>query len=279
MSSITANPTRDGAGLAFLASPFLFLWRHRLLLRQTSRNDIRARYAGSVLGLAWLVLYPLLFLSVYALVYIYIFKVRFSLFNSNEYVALIFCGLIPFLGFSEALSAGVGSVTQNANLLKNTLFPIDLVPVKAVLVSQCTQVVGTGLLLITIALLGKLTWWALLLPLAWAGQVLFSIGLLWILSSLNVYFRDLQNMVSVATLFLMMTSPIAYTANMVPASLQPFLKLNPLYYLITSYQDCLMIGQCPRDGVLWAFLAIAGAFFCGGYWFFSRMKTLFVDNI
>ena len=210
--------------------------------------------------------------------YLY-FQGPFALFDSNQYVALIFCGLIPFLGFSEALSAGVGSVTQNANLLKNTLFPIDLVPVKAVLVSQCTQVVGTGLLLITIILLGKLTWWALLLPLAWAGQVLFSVGLLWILSSLNVYFRDLQNVVSVAILFLMMTSPIAYTADMVPHSLQPFLKLNPLYYLITCYQDCLMIGQFPRGGVLWAWLGIAAAFFCGGYWFFGGMKTLFVDNI
>ena len=198
MSSITANPLSHPARLTSLAQPFRFLWRHRLLLRQTAANDIRARYAGSVLGPAWLVLYPLLFLGVYALTYIYIFKVRFALFDSNEYVALIFCGLIPFLGVSEALSAGVGSVTQNASLLKNTLFPIDLVPVKAVLVSQCTQAVGTGLLLVTILFLGKLTWWALLLPVAWAGQILFSIGLLWILSSLNVFFRDLQNLVSVA---------------------------------------------------------------------------------
>ena len=72
---------------------------------------------------------------------------------------------------------------------------------------------------------------------------MFSVGLLWILSSLNVYFRDLQNVVSVAILFSMMTSPIAYTADMVPHSLQPFLKLNPLYYLITCYQDCLMIDN------------------------------------
>src|SRR5208283_1407891 len=132
------------------------------------------------------------FLGVYAATYLCVFKVRFALFDSNQYVAVIFCGLIPFLGFAEALGLGVGSVTANANLIKNTLFPIELIPVKAVLVSQCSQVVGTGLLLIAVSLLGKLTWWALLLPLAWAGQVLFSIGLLWILSSLNVYFRDLQ---------------------------------------------------------------------------------------
>ena len=66
---------------------------------------------------------------------------------------------------------------------------------------------------------------------------------------------------------------------MVPATLRPFLKLNPLSYLIASYQDCLMIGRFPRDGVLWVWLGIAAAFFCGGYWFFGRMKTLFVDNV
>ena len=77
----------------------------------------------------------------------------------------------------------------------------------------------------------------------------------------------------------MMTSPIAYTADMVPSALRPLLKLNPLYYLITSYQDCLMIGQCPRGGVLCAWLGMAAVFFCGGYWFFGRMKTLFADNL
>ena len=168
-----------------------------------------------------------------------------------------FCGRIPFLGFSEALSMGVGSV-RNRQSAQDTLFPIDLVPVKAVLVSQCTQAVGTGLLLITIGLLGKLTWWALLLPLAWAGQILFSVGLMWVLSGLNVFICDLQSVVSVAVLLLMMTSPIAYTADMVPVPLQFFLKLNPLYYLIVFYQDCLMIGQFPRGGVFWIWLGLSG---------------------
>jgi ABC-type polysaccharide/polyol phosphate export permease len=76
-----------------------------------------------------------------------------------------------------------------------------------------------------------------------------------------------------------MTSPIAYTAEMVPATLQPFLKLNPLYYLITSYQDCLMIGRCPPRGELWIWLGLSAAVFCCGYWFFGRMKSLFADNV
>ena len=137
--------------------PLLLLWKHRQLLRQTTFTDVRAKYAGSVLGLIWLFFYPLCFLAIYAVVYVFIFKVRFQLFGSNEYVALIFCGLIPFLGFCEALGTGVSSVTNNANLIKNTLFPIDLIPVKAVLTSLCTQTVGLCLLLTTLALLNRIT--------------------------------------------------------------------------------------------------------------------------
>jgi lipopolysaccharide transport system permease protein len=265
--------------MSFFRAPFLLLWRQRVLLFQTTRSDIQARYAGSVLGLAWLFFYPLLFLGAYAVIYLFIFKIRFALFNTNEYVALIFCGLVPFLGFTESLGTGVGSVTSNANLIKNTLFTIELVPVKAVFTSQCTQVVGTGMLLVTLLLLGKLTLWSFMLPIIWFLQLSFTIGCIWILSSLNVYLRDLQSVVSILVLILMMVSPIAYTADMIPAELQPFLGINPLYYLIIAYQDCLMMGRFPRGDTFVTLLIISLGSFCIGYWFFSRMKKVFADNV
>ena len=169
------------------------------MLYQTTINEIKTRHAGSVLGVLWLFLYPLLFLGTYAIVYLYIFKIRFPTLGSNEYIALIFCGLIPFLGFSEGLSYGVGSVVASSNLIKNTLFPIELVPVKAVFVGQATQVVGMGLLLVTLLILGKLSILSPLFIIVWICQLLFSLGLIWILSSLNVYIRDIQNLVAVMT--------------------------------------------------------------------------------
>ena len=265
--------------MRFWSGPFAILWRHRQLLAQTTRHDLRARYAGSLLGLAWLVVYPILFLGAYAFIYLFVFKVRFDLFNSNEYVALIFCGLIPFLGFVEALGTGVGSVTSNANLVKNTLFPIELASVKTVLTSQGTQVVGTGMLLGVLLVLDKLTLWSLMLPLIWFLQLIFAIGWVWILSSLNVYMRDLQYGVSVMTLILMMVSPIAYTVDMVPPALRVLLGLNPLYYIITAYQDCLMLGRFPPGANFGVLMAMSLVSFCGGYWFFVRMKTVFVDNV
>jgi len=128
-------------------------------------------------------------------------------------------------------------------------------------------------------IIGKITLWALLFPVVWFSQMIFTIGIIWILSSLNVFLRDLQNIIAVLILMLMMISPIAYTADMVPSGLRPFLGINPLYYMIASYQDCLMLGQLPRGGVLWILIILGGFFFWMGYWFFSRMKEVFADNV
>lgn len=251
------------------------------MLGQTTRSDIRGRFSGSVLGLFWLLLYPLLFLGAYAGIFMLVYKVKYDLFDSNEAIVVIFCGLIPFLGFAEALGLGIQSVTSNANLIKNTMFPIELIPVKSVLVSQCTQVVGTGLLLIAVAIVGLLTPWALLVPVIWTCQVLFTIGVIWILASLNVYLRDLQNIVGVLTLILMIASPIHYTTEMLasaPAAFQQLLKFNPLYYIIMAYKDCLINGRFPQN-TFWILLPLSVATFFVGHWFFSRMKRVFADNV
>ena len=95
------------------------------------------RYAGSLLGLSWIFLGPLLILGIYALVYLEIFRVRGNtVFNGPSYVIYIFCGLVPYLTTAQALSFGVNSVVSNKAILNNTVFPIDLAPVKSALSAQ-----------------------------------------------------------------------------------------------------------------------------------------------
>lgn len=263
----------------FLAGSFRAVYRYRRLLFKTAFNDVRTRYAGSILGLFWLFFYPLLLLGTYAMVYLFIYKVRFKLFNSDEYVALIFCGLIPFIGFSDSIGNGVGSVVTNSSLVKNTLFPIELVPLKAVLASQSTQGAGMLLLLAALAFLHR---WSMYVPLflvIWCLQILFTGGLMWFLSSLNVYFRDLQSIMGVIILILMMISPIAYSQSMIPSDLRPFLAINPLYYFIVSYQDVLMLGQLPSTHIILVLVIMSFLFYMVGYWFFMKMKRVFVDNV
>ncbi|MHB8073346.1 ABC transporter permease [Desulfosporosinus fructosivorans] len=262
-----------------LLEPLRLLYRYRNMIKQTSFNDIKARYAGSLLGLAWAALYPILFLGCYAMVYIYVFNVRFQMFNTNEYVILIFCGLIPFLGFQETINSGITSVVANVGLMKNTLFPIELVPVKSLIVSQTTQFSGLVIIFVALGFLGKLTFLSPLVLLFWVLQMAFQLGLSWILSSLNVLFRDLQNIVALLTLLLMFISPIAYPVSMVPPNLVPFLKMNPLFYIISCYQDVLIYGRLPQLAIFLPFLTMSLFSFVGGYWFFMKMKRVFVDNV
>ena len=260
--------------------PFALLWKHRRMLFQTSRNELRARYAGSALGIAWLIVYPMLLLGAYASVFVFVLKYKPEGFDSPlHFVALIFAGLIPFLGFSESLGAGASSVASAPNLIKNTLFPIELVPVKSVLVSQAVQVVGTTILVLALPFLGTFSAWVLLVPVIWILQLMFTIGLIWIVSSVSVYLRDIQQLITIVTLMLMMASPIAYRADQAVGPQATISNFNPLYYIIACHQDCLIFGRAPAGHAFLGLCIMGFGMFALGHWFFDRMKLVLVDNV
>lgn len=254
------------------------LWAHRRILWVTTRADIESRFTGTVFGRLWMFLYPILFLGLYAVVYTMIFKVRLGGYSTSDYVLLIFCGLIPFLGFSEALSGGVGSVIGNKGLIRNTMFPIELIPVKSVLSGSMTMIVGLILLLAVLWAHGIVHLTQLALPLILTLQLIFTVGLIWIFSAINVFVPDLSQTVSVLILFLMLVSPIAYTREMIPAALMPFMYPNPLYYLIMLYRGAAFIGTIDVR-MLAIFSCIALCTFSIGGYLFSRLKSLFADYV
>lgn len=236
------------------------------------------RFAGSLFGSIWLFLYPALLLGVYASVFVFILRERFAIFTSpTQYVVFIFCGLIPYIGFADALSTGVGSIVANAPLVKNTLFPIELVPVKAVILSQAIQLPAMAILLVALAAIGKLSVWALLLPVVWGLQLLLSTGIAWFVASVNVFVRDLQSVVPIFISLLMFISPIAYPQGLIPANLRALLDLNPLYYLVVSYQDVLMLHTLPTARFIVATFLVCGGAFVLGSTVFMRLKPVFSD--
>lgn len=254
------------------------LYRYRRILLATTVNDIKARYRGTVLGLTWTFLFPLLFLGLYAAVYLLIFQVRLPNLSSFEYLLLVFSGLIPFLGFSESLGNGVVSVVTNKSLLKNTMFPIELIPVKSVLSSVVTMSVGLMMLMIVLWLRGDWHLTQITVPLLLIVQIMFMIGFIWILSALQVFFQDVGQTVGVLILLLMLISPIAYTEDMIPPKLMPLMYINPLYYMIMLYRAAVVLGRFPVD-VFFIFLAIAISTFALGYHIFTRLKPVFSDYV
>lgn len=254
------------------------LIRHRRVLAVAVLNEIRGRYAGTVLGLAWAVLYPVLFLSVYTAVFILIFNARLGGPSTVDSVLLIFAGLIPLFGFSESVSSGIGSVLANRHLVKNTLFPIELIPVRAVLVGSLTMV-------LCLVALHLALWWRgtaypaqALTPVILVLQLLFTVGIIWPLSALNVFVRDLGQIVPILLMLLMIASPIAYTADMIPPALLPLMYANPLYYLILLYRGCLIQGEVPM-AALGGFAGIAVGTFWVGFRIFMKLKQVFAEHV
>jgi len=249
-----------------------------LLLRVTW-NDIGRRYAGSMLGVGWIVIAPAASIGLYAAIYRLVFKVQVPGLGGWDYVLYIFAGLVPYLMTAEALTGGVTSVIVNRSVLNNTVFPIDLAPVKAVLAAQGSMLVGMIATIAGVIAVGRAHWTILLIPLVWALQVLALIGVSWVLSLVNVVLRDLQNLITLLLVLLMIASPIAYTPAMVPASLHWVLLVNPLAYYVVTYQRLLVLGELP-DPITAILLVVVsiGLFLLGGY-FFARTKSVMIDYV
>lgn len=254
------------------------LWRHRRILWTTSINDARARYLGTAFGFGWAVVYPLLFLAVYGTVYSKIFLIRVPGYSTIEYIQIIFCGLVPFIGFSEALSSGTTAVTGNKGLIRNTLFPIELIPVKTVFTSSVSLLASLVMMIALMWSQGNVHLSQVLVPYVLALQLVFSIGVAWIVSALTVFVPDLAQFVGIVVLVLMIVSPIAYVREMVPENLRPFLLPNPLYYLISLYRDLAFFGVVGKKMLLF-FTVLALVVFQVGWLLFNRLKALFVDYV
>jgi lipopolysaccharide transport system permease protein len=257
---------------------FRKLHRHRALLYATISQSLRSRFTGNILGGLWLVLYPLLFLLMYSAVFVYILKVRMPGLGTVEYILVIFSGLVPFLAFSEAFGTGTTSIVANRGLLRNTLFPIELVVARDVIVGHASM--GLGMLLVWVsALYARGFYWThLAVPFIYALQIVLTLGIVWITSTLTVFFRDLQQATPILILFLMLVSPIAYTDEMVPEGMKGLLQLNPLAWLMHLYRGCLLEGTLPVfDLVVLSTFSIL--VFMLGHRLISRLKALFPDYV
>ena len=252
---------------------------HRSLLLRVTRSELGARYAGSLLGLGWAILAPLSILGIYAAIYLVIFPFQPEGFSSAEYVLYIFCGLGPFLTLAEVMSLGVGSVVANKSVLSNVIFPIDLVPAKAVLTAQLTMALGMLTLLAGTVATGTLTWTAVLVPVLWLLYALALTGLVWFLSLLNIVFRDVQNVVTLLLMLLLIASPFAYTPAMVPDSLEWVILVNPFAYFVIAFQKLWILGELPSvfQSVVILVLSLGG-FLTGGL-FFARAKNVLIDYV
>ncbi len=249
----------------------------REILARTTLTEIRRRYAGSAFGALWLLIGPLALMVIYAVFYVFVFRLRPPEFTAGAYVLYIFCGLLPYLGFSEALSAGTISLASQRDVLLNTVFPAELVPLRAVLVALAAPTIGLVVVLLADGVVGQFSGWNLLVPVVLLLLAMFVTGLVWLLSLANLVLRDIQQLLNYVSMILLIASPIAYTPAMLPRVFAVVIWLNPLSYFVLAIQDLVLFDVFPPLPVVVGCLVLGIGGFAFGWRTFGRAKRVFFD--
>lgn len=265
------------------------IWRPgiRLLTGQAGliwslvRRELTSRYKGSLGGLAWAIITPAVMIAIFTLIFSGIFQARFGQSGGHLSFALyLFCGLLPWLAFSEGVQRSTTVLLENINLVTRVVFPVEALPVKVVLAAVCQQLLGTVALLAGALLLdGGLKATVLLLPLLLIPQLLATLGLGFLMASLGVFLRDMAQLNQLLLQAWLYLTPIFYPEEIIPDEFDFLVKYNPMAPLIRSYRRVLLEGRMPD----WRGLAVTTLFaiacFILGYWWFERTKKAFADVI
>jgi len=255
------------------------LWERRELIHGLVVRDVVGRYRGSLFGVFWSLVQPLMMLAIYTLVFSQILPSRWSSAGGTAQFALqFFVGLVVFNFFAECVNRSPGLVLGNPNFVKKVVFPVDALAWMAVGSALFHLAVSFGAwLAFHLALRGMPPWTALWLPLVLLPILLWSLGLSWALASLGVFVRDAAQAVGLVTTGLLFLSPVFYEAASVPPRWQWLLVLNPLTFPIEQARRALFDGQGPDPGALAVHL---GAGFCAawlGLLWFQRTRGGFAD--
>jgi lipopolysaccharide transport system permease protein len=252
---------------------------HKGLIRSMVRRDLTSRYKGSIMGLAWAFITPAVMIVIFTLIFQGIFKAKFG--EQGGYLSYgihLFCGLLPWLAFSDGIQRSALSLIDNVNLVKRVVFPIEALPVNVTLSALVQQMIGTIILIVAALILEqKVHPTILLLPLLIAPQVLVTLGLGWLMASLGVFIRDMPQFNQLAFSAWMYLTPIFYPESQIPEKYRWLVNLNPMAPLIRSYRRILLEGRLPDWRGLTITLVFAVVCFIVGYWWFERTKKAFAD--
>jgi len=256
------------------------LLRLRVLILRMTWRDISSRYKGSVLGVFWSFISPLLTLALYTFLFSYVFKARWNEQSSglSNYALILFAGLIVHGFLSDVLIRACSVVRAQSNLVKKVVFPLHALPA-VVVFSVAFQMVVSLVVLIALQLVlnGHLTMAALALPLLLLPLIFIGLGVAWLLGALGVYLQDLGQVIGLVSTALMFSAPILYPIQALPEVVQPWLLLNPLTFFVEQLRAILLFGGSPDWFGLLIYFIVSGLTLVLGWWVFERTKKGFAD--
>lgn len=253
---------------------------HCGLVYQLTKREVIGRYKGSMLGILWSFINPLLMLFVYTMFFSVILKIKWGLAKEtkSDFAILLFAGLVMYGFIAECINRAPGLVTGNANYVKKVVFPLGVLPVVSCASALFHWAISMIVLLLALVVLGDgVPSTAVLIVPVMFPLVLYGLGISWILASVGVFLRDVNQIVGVFTQLLMFLSPIFFPASRIPEKYQGLFHANPLTGIIEQARSVLVFGMQPNWNALLVQVSVALAICIVGYGWFAITKRGFAD--
>ena len=244
-------------------------------LKSNVKKDIRGKYKGSFLGVLWSFLNPLLSVLVYAIVFPYIMRIKVE-----NYLIYLITGVIPWTFLTSSIYTGIVSILNNADIIKKVYFPRILLPISAVTSALINFLISCIIVLMFCIFSGVGVSWTLIwLPLIAFIQYMMLLGIVFILSAIEMYMRDIEHIINFFMSMAFYITPILYTPDVFPSNLMWILRLNPMTYLSNAYRAIFLYHTCPSLTAL----GIVGLFsiiiFVVGYLIFEKLQKGFAEEV
>ena len=260
---------------------FIQAWKNKTLIWQLLRRDIQSRYRGSVSGLFWSLMTPLMMLAIYTFVFQFVFKARW---NDTAGETTLSFAIVLFLGLSlhtmlmEIFTKTPVLITGNPNFVKKIVFPLEILPCITLLSALVTFLISLSLLVMFIFIeLGRVPLTSLMLPLVLFPYLLMLLGIGWFLAGIGVYLRDIHQITGTLATLLLFMSPVFYSASSLPDNFKTLIFLNPLSFVVENSRKVLIYGQMPDLLGLLIYSLIAVFIAYTGYSSFKKIRPGFAD--
>lgn len=261
-----------------LAQLFRNIINHRAMIFALALRDLQSRYAGTLGGAFWAFVHPLAIVMIFYFVFAIGFRAQGP--GTTPFILWFVCGLVPWFFFGETLTAITNSITSNAHLVKKTVFPTEILP----LVHLTSGLIPHVIFLFILA--GMLAFFKvpflvdrLLVVYFFVCNCAFLIGLGWMLSALQVFYRDISQGLTIILNLWFWITPIVWSSDIMPAEYRGLMFYNPVHYIIEGYRGLLIFNSVvwPSAGETVYFWGITALVFFVGNYVFRRLKPEFAD--
>ncbi|OEE68507.1 sugar ABC transporter permease [Enterovibrio norvegicus] len=263
-----------------LRQSFSNIFDNKELILALVKRDVLIRYKGSILGGLWNIINPLLMLAIYGFVFGIVFKAKWGVDTDKNFAMILFCGLMVHTFVAEVINGCPLLIQSNANYVKKVVFPLEILPIKVVMVSLFNHIISLAILIFFIVSMGfgfAISW--LYYPLLLFPLICISLGIGYIVTSMGAYVKDTAYIVGFITTILLFLSPIFYPVSAIPEKYHVFIFMNPFAYLIEQAREILIYDNMPDISGLVTYSIFSILFLLISMKFFNKLKAGFSDVI